>query len=92
MINSVTNTILKPEESFQAQGITDQSVIYLCILFQSCVQYGDQQVIVSYYEGDSVSSVLRDTLQVLYVHFVSPSFFILKHLLRSINSMIVINA
>ncbi|KAK8794223.1 hypothetical protein WA171_003347 [Blastocystis sp. BT1] len=67
MVNSETNKVVKPEESFQAQGITTESVIYLYVLFQSWVQYGDQRVRISYYEGDSVSSVLRDTLQFFHI-------------------------
>ena len=70
MVNSETNKVVKPEESFQAQGITTESVIYLYVLVQSWVQYGDQRVRISYYEGDSVSSVLRDTLQVPRVLFI----------------------
>ena len=50
MVNSETNKVVKPEESFQAQGITTESVIYLYVLFQSWVQYGDQRVRISYYE------------------------------------------
>ena len=33
MVNSETNKVVKPEESFQAQGITTESVIYLYVLF-----------------------------------------------------------
>ena len=67
MINGETHEVLKPEESFRSQGISAQSIIYLCFLFQSYVKYGDQEVIISYYEGDSVSTILRNVFHVLNV-------------------------
>ena len=64
LFNMETNEQLNPEESFQIQGVHNQSIVHLCILRQSSVQFQGQQVIVPYYEGHSVISFIKLALQV----------------------------